>query len=143
MNNKQKFEMYKKIESHGNDLIKIFGVKNINPIELCKKLFKIEKKLHKIMVNLCNTNNINGIEPGYDLLGNWRQLETSEKEQEKIFETYKRKVYKILGEHNFIIFNHDPRGYALKIDDKYVKKNNLKIYQDMGGYGIIAPDFRN
>jgi hypothetical protein len=30
----------------------------------------------------------------------------------------------------------------LKIDDDYVRKNNIDIYKDFGGYGIIAPDFR-
>ena len=41
-----------------------------------------------------------------------------------------------------VFVNGDPRGYALKIDDSYVKKFNLKIERDWGGYGIIAPDFK-
>jgi len=40
-----------------------------------------------------------------------------------------------------VFINGDPRGYALKINDKYVRENQLRIYSDMGGYGIIAPEF--
>ena len=34
----------------------------------------------------------------------------------------------------------DEKGYALKIDDKYIRDKT--IHRDWGGYGIIAPDFR-
>jgi len=30
------------------------------------------------------------------------------------------------------------RGYALKIDDEFVK--GKQIHRDMGGYGILAPE---
>ena len=40
-----------------------------------------------------------------------------------------------------VFINGDPRGYALKIKEEYVRKHNLKIYRDFGGYGIIAPEF--
>ena len=40
-----------------------------------------------------------------------------------------------------IFVNGDCRGYALKIDDKYIRENNIKLHCDWGGYGIIAPDF--
>jgi hypothetical protein len=40
-----------------------------------------------------------------------------------------------------VIFNGDPRGYALKIEDDYVREHNLEIHRDWGGYGIIAPEF--
>jgi len=43
--------------------------------------------------------------------------------------------------HESIIFNGDPRGFTLKIDDDYVRENKSNIYRDMGGYGIFAPDF--
>ena len=39
-----------------------------------------------------------------------------------------------------IFLNTDPRGYALKIPDDIVKKNNLIIHQDWGEFGILAPD---
>jgi len=37
-----------------------------------------------------------------------------------------------------VFINGDPRGYALKIKDEFVRENNLTIYQDWGGYGILA-----
>lgn len=37
--------------------------------------------------------------------------------------------------------NGDARGYALKIEDNYMRENNIVLFQDWGGYGIIAPDF--
>lgn len=39
----------------------------------------------------------------------------------------------------FVEINLDPRGYALKINDDYMRAHNLKLYRDYGGYGIIAP----
>jgi hypothetical protein len=37
-----------------------------------------------------------------------------------------------------IFFNGDARGYALKINDEFVK--DKEIFKE---YGIIAPDFRD
>ena len=47
-------------------------------------------------------------------------------------------------------YPHTLRGFlsiigaeaAKKIDDEYLKNNNFNIHRDWGGYGIIAPDFR-
>lgn len=39
-----------------------------------------------------------------------------------------------------VFLNRDPRGYALKIDDEWMRKHDAKLYRDWGGYGIIAPD---
>ncbi len=38
-----------------------------------------------------------------------------------------------------VFVNGDPRGYALKIEDSAAR--DLDIHRDMGGYGIICPDF--
>lgn len=40
-----------------------------------------------------------------------------------------------------VFINGDPRGYALKIDDACMKAKELDLYRDMGGYGILCPDF--
>jgi hypothetical protein len=39
-----------------------------------------------------------------------------------------------------IFLNGDPRGYAIKIHDSYVREHKLAIHTDWGGYGIIAPE---
>lgn len=40
-----------------------------------------------------------------------------------------------------ILLNGDPRGYFLKLNDEYVRKNKIAIETDWGGYGILAPKF--
>lgn len=41
-----------------------------------------------------------------------------------------------------LLLNNDPRGHALKIDDDWVRAHPEKpIARDMGGYGILVPDF--
>jgi len=120
--------MYKNIIEHGKDLKRVFNLdSSIDEIKLCKALFKIENKAHSIATHFCNY---------YE----------SEKETEKIIDNILNKVDKLL---NFksqnipVFFNGDPRGFTLKIEDSYMKENKIyPFYSDWGGYGIIAPSFR-
>jgi len=147
----KKQDLYSRIEKHGEQLKIIFNLPvSTDPIKLCKTLLRIENALHAVMTNLCNTNNIEGIEPHYETVNNirtgvWVQKETSEEEQEKVFDNFRKKIAKILGKKalSIIHFNHDPRGYAIKISDKVMKENGFELYRDFGGFGIVAPDFRN
>ena len=134
----EKVKMYANIEAHGNNLNAIFNT-GLNPVELCKKLNRIEKKAHHAATCLCNTNTLHLMElnkyTGYDV------KQATEAEQDKFFEGIKKQVIKILGkeaEKHFFI-NYDPRGYALKLKSEFCKDKN--IYRDFGGYGILAPDF--
>jgi uncharacterized protein related to proFAR isomerase len=139
MNKKER--MYEQIRKHGENLNQVFGL-NKDPIKLAKKLHSLEIKANHAATCLLNTNTLNLIElnrqTGYDV------KQATEDEQEAFFENILNKVDKIL---NFkaknipVYINYDARGYTLKIKDDYVKQNNLKIYTDWGGYGIIAPDF--
>lgn len=134
--------MYQQIDKHGADLNKIFKTEFDN-VKLCKKLHTLENKAHHAATCLCNANTL-------DRLALTRQEErtgirqATEEEQDAFFEKILNSVDKIL---NFkaqgipVFINHDPRGYALKIKDGYIRENSLKIYQDWGGYGILAPDF--
>ena len=133
--------MYQQIEKHGANLNSIFNT-GIDNIKLCKKLHTIEIKAHHATTCLCNTNTLNLLElnrfTGYDV------KQATEDEQDAFFEAILNKVDKILKfkEKNIPVFiNHDPRGYALKIKDDYVRNNNITIYQDFGGYGILVPEF--
>ena len=122
MNNKKQ-KMYQQIERHGDDLKVIFSLSDdTDSIKLCKKLFRLENKAHRLAEDDYNGINVNA-------------------DVEKIFKS----VSKILNLKNIndfkIFFNNDPRGYALKIDDEFVSKNKLKIHRDWGGNGILAPDF--
>jgi len=123
MNKKER--MYNEIRTHGDNLNKIFHT-DIDNISLCKKLFRLENKGNRIALDYCNGNI-----------------------KEDDFDTGKEKILKSVDKIlNFtklnipVIFNSDPRGYALKIEDEYIRINNIAIHRDWGGYGILAPDFR-
>lgn len=55
-------------------------------------------------------------------------------------EKARAKVLETLGgfPHGFFV-NSDPRGYALKIDDKKMDKYPF-LHRDWGGYGILSPE---
>ena len=121
--------MYKNIFEHGQNLKKVFNLdSSIDEIKLCKKLFSIENKAHQIATQFCNF----GCE--------------DEKQQEKIIDNILKKVDKLLNfkKQNIpVFFNGDARGYTLKIDSDYMRDNKIyPFYSDWGGYGIIAPSFR-
>ena len=120
----KKVELYEKIKNHGENLKYIFKLDpSIDAIKLCKSLFRLENKAHKLAVDYCNG----------DIYADDYGHETS-----KIL----TKVQAILNNKKVIFINGDARGYALKIDDEYIRNNNFNIHRDWGGYGIIAPDFR-
>jgi len=123
----KKEKMNFKINLHGNNLLKLFpNCKEQDPVKLCKKLFRLENRAHKIATDWCNgvreTNEIDAfIAPIFFMITG------------------------ILGEPSdkVIFFNGDARGYALKIKPDFVRAfQDGNIYTDMGGYGILAPDFR-
>jgi len=119
MNKQDKYIMYKRIEKHGDNLKSIFNL-DVDSIKLCKQLFRLENKAHKLATDYCNG----------DFQGNL------EKESNKII----YKVAEILNTNTFnMFFNTDARGYALKFYEDFSKDKS--IHKDWGGYGIIAPDF--
>ena len=125
MNAKQR--MYQRIEKHGNDLKRIFWLLDVDAIKLSKKIHMIEVKAHRLATDYCNGEN--GIDS-----------ETWEPETEKIL-TALDKILNFKKQGIPVFLNGDARGYALKIDDEYVRKYNLEIYRDFGGYGILSPEF--
>jgi hypothetical protein len=133
--------MMKQIEKHGANLNAIFNT-GLDNVKLCKKLLRLERQAHHAATCLCNTNTLDRLELNWPADKDIHQA--TEEEQDAFFEKILIKVNKIL---NFktqgipVFINHDPRGYALKIKSEYVKKTNMKIHQDWGGFGIIAPDF--
>ena len=122
MNKKQR--QAEQILRHGLKLQRIFpATKDMGPVELCKKLHRIENRMHRLAEDYCN---------GVIDMDQW----------EKSSENALFKVNSILGMENVPIFiNGDARGYALKIEDQYVRDHSLDIYRDWGGYGILCPEF--
>ncbi len=122
--------MYSKIEKHGANLNAIFNT-GIDNVTLCKKLHRLETKLHKFAEDYCNgvmTEEDYDIEEGVI--------------SKKVAKILGRKVSTTDGVPTYpLYFNRDPRGYSLKLDDEYVGEHDLKIEKDWGGYGILAPDF--
>lgn len=140
MNAKQR--MYQRIEKHGNDLKAIFNLESADPIKLSKQIHGLEVKANRAATCLCNTNTLDLMElnrfTGYDV------KQATEEEQDAFFDGILNKVDKILNfkKQNIPVFiNHDPRGYALKIKSEYVQANQVDIYRDFGGYGILSPEF--
>ena len=123
MDNKKEI-LYSRITKHGQNLKAVFNLdQDIDPVKLCKRLFRLENKAHKLARDFCN--------------GEIDQLEWDQKANKIL-----TKVEAILKNKKVLFLNGDARGYALKIDDGYIRNNNLNIHKDWGGYGIVAPDFR-
>ena len=98
---------------------------SVFPTMLCKALRRIETKGNRLATDYCN---VEGFDPA--------TLERHDKR------TMKRLAELLPGlPAEAIHLNHDPRGYYLKIDDKYIRDNKIELYRDWGGYGIIAPEF--
>jgi len=70
----------------------------------------------------------------------------SEEVETYIESELKPKLIRIIGINNMnkIYINGDPRGYTLKLTDEATyeaRDKGINIHRDMGGYGIIAPEF--
>lgn len=136
------------IRRHGEALLAAFpNATEKDPVTLCKKLRRIETSLVKPLTDYCNGD--------FDAGKNGERLDA-------ICDKAKARVVKLLfgldiEKHSHpdcacgLFINRDPRGYALKLDDEWTRDYNhhshacladdfKRIYTDMGGYGIIAPD---
>lgn len=88
---------------------------------LYSRLRQLENRASRLTETLCNGVN---------------------EQQEMIID---KRLNRILTEVNKLLkvktafINYDPRGYALKIKETEAKE--IGIYQDWGGYGILAPIF--
>jgi len=124
MSTKQE-RMLKRIEKHGENLSIIFPERTVHdPIELCKKLRRLESKASRVALDLCNGD-------------------TDQDSADAAFEKLEHAVNAVLGFARSdvpVFINRDPRGYALKIESEWTKVNAPRLYCDWGGYGIIAPD---
>jgi hypothetical protein len=116
--------MYQQIQAHGEKLLKLFpNALQRDAVKLCKQLHTLEMQAHKHAEDCCN---------GYI------EGETEEKKDAALL----KRLHVILGKTDIPVFlNGDPRGYSLKIKDEYMRKNDIDLYHDWGGYGILAPDF--
>lgn len=128
--NKMNAKTLEAITRHGKALLEAFPkATEQNPVALCKKLRRIENSLTKPLTDYCNGD---------------CGAETVDKANKSAL----NRVFALLRPEGVEIFvNQDPRGYALKIDDVWTREHNktaaIRLYSDMGGYGIIAPDLNS
>lgn len=91
--------------------------------KLSVALLKLENQAHK-----ATTDYANG--------------EIQMEDMDRIDDEVTAKVTKLFGKKlpGFFV-NRDPRGYALKIDDKFMPRyEKVGLERDMGGYGILSPE---
>jgi hypothetical protein len=114
------------VREHGRKLLAIFRhATDKDPVSLCRKLRHLESRGNNLAKRKCN------------------DASTTYDQADKLAEDIVAKLDRLLGfaaDKIPVFLNSDPRGYALKIACDYVKKHDLDIYRDWGGYGIIAPD---
>lgn len=92
----------------------------IYAFDIYQKLVKLERKATRYTTALCNGD-------------------IEEDKAEKALSKVRKEVKNLLPKINHFRLNYDPRGYALKISETEAKE--LGMYQDFGGYGILAPEF--
>ena len=115
------------ILQHGFKLIRVFNLpEGTMPVQLCKRVHRLEVEAHRMAEALCN--------------GEIDQEGYEEKKEASILKRLDA-ILNFKAQGIPVFLNGDPRGYALKIDDAYVKEHNLDIHRDWGGYGIICPEF--
>lgn len=111
-----------RIRQHGEQLNAIFHT-GLDPVTLCKKLRRIEGAAHKLAEDACN------------------HLSMEDQEFKDRYTLIVRRLLGVIPKIHGFHFNLDPRGYALKIDAEYMRAHKLQLHTDMGGYGILAPEF--
>jgi hypothetical protein len=117
--------MYEQIFNHGVNLNRIFGL-DLDPIKLSKKIHSLEVKAHRLTEDYCN--------------GLLTTDELSKICDKSIFAPLDR-ILGFTAKQIPVFINNDARGYALKINDDYAQEHQLNIFRDLGGYGILAPEF--
>ncbi len=137
MTTTQKETMYQQIEQHGNNLNAIFNT-GLDAVKLCKKLRALENKAYQLALDYCNGEN--GI-----TTENWE--DKIKPVMDSVYSLLNNGIYNDDRPHQKkvpVFLNGDARGYALKINDSYVRMLEIQgktIYKDWGGYGILCPDF--
>ena len=122
----KKDRMREQIMRHGFNLNRIFNLNRMDPVTLAKQVHRLEVKAHRLAEDYCN---------GLIESDDWLDIK-----EKKVLKALDR-LLNFSSQGIPVFVNGDPRGYALKIDDTYVREHNLDIHRDWGGYGILAPEF--
>lgn len=116
------------IRKHGEQLLAIFpNATERDPVKLCRKLRRLEVQGNEFALRLCN---------GPEFVSE----EAQDAVEERILKAVDSLLQSRAGVGPAIILNRDPRGYALKIPSESMCRHSFRLWSDMGGYGIIAPE---
>lgn len=110
---------------HIENLSKIMNCNFIDAKAAYHEMRKIQHTGSKLAVDYCNGD---------------IDSEQYEAKTEPLLLRFKALLPAELAKNSF--FNSDPRGYFLKINDEYMRKNKLSLESDWGGYGIYCPEFK-
>ena len=122
-------ELEDRVRKHGEDLIKVFGLPDgTDPVLLCKRLRRLENKATVLTTLACNGD-----------------IAWDDNDYENDLDEILGKVNTLLNNTDIPVFiNRDPRGYALKIKEKWMHANpDVRLHRDWGNFGILAPDLRD
>lgn len=155
------------IVRHGRQLLAIFPrATEQDPVALCKKLRRLEAKGAALALRMCNGPDFRGEHEAEDLgdailakvntlLGNVHKYQPKTGAKCGCRQGVQRDNCPNCEGTGYVIdfqairnrkplvpvfVNLDPRGYALKINDEWMRANNVRLHSDFGGYGILAPD---
>ena len=124
----KKQQQAENILQHGFRLLRIFphaATQGFSAVTLCKRLHRIEAEAHRFAERECNEQLPEG---------------ASERKNASIL----KRLDAILGFRAAgvpVFLNGDPRGYALKIDDAWMRAHpDVELHRDWGGYCILAPE---
>ena len=161
---------YEAIEAHGRNLLAIFpNATERDPVALCKKLRRLEAKASKITTDYCNGDfdageNGEKLDAALDailakvnaILGNVNEYQPKTgapcscrpgimRDNCAACEGTGRQIdFAAIRNRKPLVpvfINRDPRGYALKIREIWMRNYSGNLHRDWGGYGILAPDF--
>lgn len=158
---------YEAIEKHGRNLLAIFPrATETDPVKLCKKLRRLEAKAYAISLHACNgpdfadgeedTRTDDVLKKVNKVLGNVHEYQPKtgakcgcrrgiqrdncpncEGTGQVVDFRAIRKRQPLVP----VFLNKDARGYALKINDEWMREHpDVRLHSDWGGYGILAPE---
>jgi hypothetical protein len=116
-----------KLRKHYSQLRPIYKALGMpDDVQMMQRLCKLERTLHRHAEEACSVP----LSARQELYRE-RFAENAVKEVESMMPLLAGKVF----------INGDPRGWAIKIDDKHKQLiNDSRIARDWGGYGLLSPD---
>ena len=121
--NEKSYRRFEAAQEHVRNLKRLFPkLRRLDDAEVLAKLSRLEAKQSRNAVAYCN---------------GWIQMDEYDRASDQV----RDKVIELLGDKvkPILKVNGDPRGYAIKFDEEWSKDKT--IYRDLGGWGILAPEF--